>query len=314
MKIELTNLWTPVSDLPSNGRSAAVGFSIGNKGYLGTGGNNEFWEYIPRVIEEDGTIQPDQWTQLDDVPGGNRTDGVGFAIAGKGYIGLGQDKNDFYEFDPIDGWRPMESFPGGNRSQAIAFVLNDKAYVGLGQNDSTLYEFDPTATPNWRKLQPFPKEGRNNSVGFSIEIQEGVWKGYVGMGTSSIGGGHRKNVFEFIPNEGSDDPINLGKKLGRWKHVKDFGPGFRRYAVAFSIGNKAYVGTGRPTGTTSMQKDIWEFDPSLGEKGEWSEKSDFGGLPRIQAVGFSIGQKGYIGTGNGNVNFKDFWEYLPDKD
>src|SRR5262249_49592523 len=45
----------------------------------------------------------------------------------------------------------------------------------------------------------------------------------------------------------------------------------------------------------------------------WTQKADFGGTARYWATGFSIGSKGYIGTGY-NVNgtcVKDFWEYTP---
>jgi hypothetical protein len=49
----------------------------------------------------------------------------------------------------------------------------------------------------------------------------------------------------------------------------------------------------------------------------WTQKADFGGTARLFAVGFSIGSKGYIGTGiigsapPGIIVTKDFWEYDP---
>src|SRR5947207_3023464 len=44
----------------------------------------------------------------------------------------------------------------------------------------------------------------------------------------------------------------------------------------------------------------------------WTRKADFGGAERMEAVGFSIGGKGYIGTGYcGGCGFRDFWEYDP---
>ncbi len=44
----------------------------------------------------------------------------------------------------------------------------------------------------------------------------------------------------------------------------------------------------------------------------WTQKTDFGGTVRANAVGFNIGTKGYIGTGSNAVGFtKDFWEYDP---
>ena len=41
-------------------------------------------------------------------------------------------------------------------------------------------------------------------------------------------------------------------------------------------------------------KDFWEYDPIANT---WTQKADFGGTARAVAVGFSIGSKGYIGTG-----------------
>ena len=41
-------------------------------------------------------------------------------------------------------------------------------------------------------------------------------------------------------------------------------------------------------------KDFWEYDPAANT---WTQKADFGGTARHGAVGFSIGSKGYIGTG-----------------
>ena len=46
----------------------------------------------------------------------------------------------------------------------------------------------------------------------------------------------------------------------------------------------------------SNTKDFWEYDP-VGNT--WTQKADFGGTARYAAVGFSIGNKGYIGTGHG---------------
>jgi N-acetylneuraminic acid mutarotase len=48
-------------------------------------------------------------------------------------------------------------------------------------------------------------------------------------------------------------------------------------------------------------------------QGTWTKKADFGGGSRESGIGFSIGSKGYIGTGkNQGGNYtKDFWEYDP---
>src|SRR4051812_38785962 len=90
-----TNTWIQKSDVGHNAANFpeppacdnAVGFSIGNKGYIGTGFNdkglhatNSFWEYNPDA---------GAWTQKADFGGAARIEAVGFSIGGKGYIGTG---------------------------------------------------------------------------------------------------------------------------------------------------------------------------------------------------------------------------------
>ena len=81
------NSWTQKADFgnPGDYREFAVGFSIGSKGYIGTGyvfGSDpmDFWEYDPAT---------DTWTQKADFGGGPREFAVGFSIGSKGYIGTG---------------------------------------------------------------------------------------------------------------------------------------------------------------------------------------------------------------------------------
>ncbi|MBL0184035.1 MAG: hypothetical protein IPP96_17830 [Chitinophagaceae bacterium] len=57
-----------------------------------------------------------------------------------------------------------------------------------------------------------------------------------------------------------------------------------------------------------FKQRLWEYDPVTNS---WQQKADFGGVARQNAVGFSIGSKGYIGTGRNPAYLKDFWEYDP---
>src|ERR1041384_7930203 len=76
--------WTQKADLGGTGRYFPVGFSIGTKGYIGTGYNttyrNDFWEWDQAT---------NVWTQKADFAGTARYAAVGFAIGTKGYIGTG---------------------------------------------------------------------------------------------------------------------------------------------------------------------------------------------------------------------------------
>ena len=107
---------------------------------------------------------------------------------------------------------------------------------------------------------------------------------------------------------GSD--VTLSAPNGNvWTSKAQVGGGDRIYAAGFSIGAKGYIGTG--TGDISgfpKYRDFWEYDPVTNT---WTQKADFGGTARQNAVGFSIGSKGYIGTGSAPIPTKDFWEYDP---
>jgi N-acetylneuraminic acid mutarotase len=91
----MTNLWTRKADYPGNSTGYFVCFSIGTKGYIGTGNDfltngftNEFWEYNPAS---------NSWTRKASLPTTPaRVFAVGFSIGSKGYIGIG-DKDPFAE-------------------------------------------------------------------------------------------------------------------------------------------------------------------------------------------------------------------------
>src|SRR6266702_242286 len=76
--------WTQKADFGGGLRVFATGFSIGSKGYLGTGAGadgivhlQDFWEYDPAT---------NAWTQKADFGGGLRDGAVSFAIGDKGYV------------------------------------------------------------------------------------------------------------------------------------------------------------------------------------------------------------------------------------
>jgi N-acetylneuraminic acid mutarotase len=79
------NSWIQKADFGGSSRQAATGFSISNKGYIGTGDasdgyKNDFWEYDPSV---------NTWTQKANFGGVARPNATGFSIGNKGYIGTG---------------------------------------------------------------------------------------------------------------------------------------------------------------------------------------------------------------------------------
>jgi hypothetical protein len=283
------NTWQMKQPLPvAPSRFLAVGFHIGNKGYIGTGYDGtsnlkDFWEYDPVT---------NNWTKKADFPGIARYSAVGFSIGNKGYIGTGSDGTsdlkDFWEYDPvIDKWTKKADFAGNARENAIGFSIENKGYIGTGRiisygllND--FWEYDP-GTDSWTEKANFAGGARYAVSGFSIGS-----KGYVGTGTDFTGEGggftYRKDFWEYDPS------------TDVWTKKADFGGGVRELAVGFAIDNKGYMGTGLGS------NDFWQYDASTNQ---WTVKAAYAGGGRNMGVGFAINEKGYIGTGQGET----FWEY-----
>lgn len=91
----------------------------------------------------------------------------------------------------------------------------------------------------------------------------------------------------------------------------------RTSAVGFAVGSKGYIATGyytsTATGTVSEDlKDTWEYDPA---GNTWTRKDDLIGAARSEALSFSIGNYGYVGTGHSTTDndtyMKDFYRFDP---
>jgi N-acetylneuraminic acid mutarotase len=270
-------------------RWRAASFSIGSKGYVGTGrdtaGNprKDFWEF---------DLAANTWNQLADFGGTARDVAVGFSIGNKGYIGTGSAfdnnfKNDFWEYDPANNtWTQKADFGGLGRMGATGFSIGNKGYIGTGtyrtQTLNDFWEFDPF-TNTWTRKTNFAGPTRENATGFSIGD-----RGYVGLG-------------------GLNDFWEYDPQLDSWTQKAKFDGGARSFATGFGIGDKGYLGLGG-------FDDFWEFDPAMDN---WTQKTDFPGGVRTAAIGFSSGGKGYIGFGNSSVGNSieelknDLWKYTP---
>jgi PKD repeat protein len=285
--------WVAKANYGGTSRQFAVGFSIGSKGYIGTGSDisgarNDFWEYDPAT---------NAWTQKTNFGGTARMQAVGFAIGTKGYIGTGLDFNgsekDFWEYNPTtNSWTQKADFGGVSRSRAVGFNILDKGYIGTGINSSSstsytdFWEYNP-ATNTWTQKTNFGGAARYNATGFSIGN-----KGYLGTGYD--GSNFKADFWQYEPSANTwTQKANIGS--AQWA------------SVSFSIGSKGYVGIGY--GIVGLLKAFWEYDTI---SNSWIRDVDFGGSSRYAAVGFAIGTKGYAGIGQDpNGSTKDFWEFEP---
>ncbi|MBK9760569.1 MAG: hypothetical protein IPO90_11510 [Flavobacteriales bacterium] len=129
-----------------------MGFSVGSKGYVGTGRSssvlvhNDLWEYDPST---------NAWIQKADLPGSARDQAIGFCIGASGFLGTGYGTgntviNDLWRYTPSsDSWAQVVDFTGGGRAQAIGFSIGPVGYVGTGLTNTIsdivadFWEFDP---------------------------------------------------------------------------------------------------------------------------------------------------------------------------
>ena len=175
---------------------------------------------------------------------------------------------------------------------AASFSIGTKVYLVLGNKN--FWEWDQT-TNIWTRKADYPGNSSGVAVSFSIGT-----KGYIGFGNDRIDG-LTNEFWEYDPSTNS------------WTQKASL-PKSRGMAVGFSIGNKGYIGTGYKDSYTDSNypgltyQDFWEWDQTANT---WTQKAPFGGIARFGAIGFSIGNKGYIGIGSdgGGNPLNDFWEW-----
>lgn len=300
---DLIGNWVELSDFDGTPRSEAVSFTINDKAYFGTGyeeGTNrlrDFWSYDPQL---------NFWFKLDSFPGIARNGAVGFSINGKGYIGTGYDGEnklkDFWEYDPENNsWTQIADFGGTARYGAVAFSVGNYGYVGTGYDGNYLKDFwryDPQ-TGEWEQIISIGGSKRRNAVAFTIDE-----KAYICTGFDN--GTFEEDFWVYDPNTGLWSQLRDIADTSDDEYDDDY-VFYGSDKVAFTINGKAYVATG---GTGGVGSGVWEYDPITDL---WEQKTYLEGASRIGAVGFGIGERGYVATGqNGSYYFDDLWAFEPD--
>lgn len=196
-------------------------------------------------------------------------------------------------------WVRAGVLSGSDRSNAVAFEINGLGYLGTGFDGSNrlkdFWEYNP-ASNGWEQKADFPGNARSEAVGFSI-----LGKGYIGLGYD--GSTLYKDLYEYDQGTNTWTPK---ADFGTTNPVQDHTVLGRYGAVAFTIGNYGYVGTGYD-GTT--KNDFFKYDPSADI---WSPVVSFAGEKRLSAIAFVAGGNAYVGTGIYNgVYQNDFYQFNP---
>ncbi|GAB5475092.1 MAG: kelch repeat-containing protein [Maribacter sp.] len=296
---DLFGNWVDRSIFDGTPRSGAFAFTIGNKGFMGTGFDGDdrltdVWSY-----DMDGNF----WSQLAPFPGSPRSSTAAFTVNGNGYVGLGYDGDielrDFYRYNVgANTWDSIPPFAGSPRRGTVAFNSESAGYVGTGfdgDNDKKdFWKFDPSNN-TWSELVGFGGNKRRDAATFTIGD-----KVYLGTGTSN--GQDQDDFWVF----------DLGSET--WTALLDLDDDDdyqirRNNAVGFSIGDKGYFATGSRGGTTVT---IWEYNPSTDL---WEEKTLYEGASREGAIAFYNGTRAFLGLGRtGSLYLDDIREFFPNQE
>ena len=292
------NYWTKKSDFTGLKRERAVAFTVGDKGYVGTGVDtaemvlNDFWEYEPLT---------DTWSQVADFPGVPRRNATAFSIGDKGYVGtgmsdadanLGVTLSDFWEYDPAtNSWTQKANYPSLAMYFGTGFAVGSRGYICCGKRGpnwytTELWEYNPQ-TDAWSSKAPFPGGVRYQLTSFVVNSSA-----YVGLGTDQDM--YRNDIWEYKPAQ------------DLWTQKADL-PGSERSAShGFGIGNYGFICMGANGG---ILDDLWEYNPL---NNTWASKAPYGGSSRKNGIAFTLYGKAYVGLGKGVSGKKmSMHEYSP---
>lgn len=223
-------------------RKSAVGFAVGNYGFVGLGSGvalffKDIWRY------NDTTKV---WTQMADFGGTARREAVAFAVDTMAYVGSGIDETgvvgDFWSYEwKSNTWAPISPCPGGARREAVGFTMGGRAYFGTGIGPtgmlSDFWEYFPP-TDTWTEKAEFPGGARAGATGIAEFPQAFIMLG-------------EDETFTY-----KDDVWEYNYFGDVWTQRADFPAGGRTQAVAFNVEGRLFVGSGYDG---SFHDDFYEY-------------------------------------------------------
>jgi N-acetylneuraminic acid mutarotase len=257
--------WSQVAAFPGQARSNAVGFTIGNTGYIGSGLANDgvtsladFYSYNPSA---------NTWSPIDSIHDDStsypRFDAVAFGFDTTAYVMTGTNQlyyfSDVWRYSPsANTWIQQRAFPGSERSGAVSFVYNGQGYIATG--------FTP---------------GSKWSIG---NYCYDFWLFTPMSDTSTVSWHRLRDIYNTQTATYDDGYANIIRKNG----------------ASFMIlgqpdGDKGYITTGSNGNDMTF---TWEYDFATDL---WLEKTPYEGTARTGAVGFTLGTGAVGPTLVGNV-------------
>jgi N-acetylneuraminic acid mutarotase len=282
--------WAQVVAFPGQPRSNAVGFNIGNTGYIGSGLASDgitaladFYAYNPAA---------NSWSQIESIHAGDtsypRFDAVAFSFDTTAYVLTGTDGSssfgDIWRYSPtLNSWIQEAFLPGSPRSGAIGFVYKDQGYLVTGYTRGDLWA------------------ANNLSYDF--------WRFTPGQDGSTTAWTRLRDIYNTSTASYDNSYTNIIRKNGN---------GF--LILGQQEGDKAYITLG--SNNDSCITSTWEYDFA---SDLWTAKPYFQGTPRTGAVSFTLtgnvpanagmaSTRGFVATGlnqSATAAFADCYEFFP---
>ena len=271
-------VWVQKASFGASGRHGAVGFSIGNKGYIGLGQINsgpgiadfhDIWEFDPAS---------NSWTQKADYPGVFTSYAGAFAYETEAFIVNDQ----CFKFDPT-----------GNNYIELALPPVYVGYTPFAQIDSMAYFFSASNQVETFDMKNFVWDNfPTNSSLFhydAFNFNERI----ICIGNVP-GEDFAMHEFNFEDSTFSlisyfPDTVNLAHLVGCELN------GFAYFALCADHHE-------------SVGKVCWRYD--FGND-SWLQLKDFPGTGRRYFAHFQIGERFYFGAGTNGTNHNDLWEFIP---
>lgn len=295
--IKMFDLWFPwrkIQDFPGEYRTNTVHFVIGNKAFIGLGTNHkDLWEY---------NSETDIFERKADFPGETINDRVsGFSINKKGYILIYRREfnlffTEVWEYDPIQNlWTQKSNFPEYYNINFVPLIIGNRAFLVA---DTYANEMTPPKSfweynyesDTWTKRANFP----GNSIVYGLMGCSLDNFGFIGIDYIKS---NQLGIYKYDPS------------IDKWSLFTEF-PGMRySSSIAFAIATNLYFGASVESSNPYL--DLWKYDPV---NNIWStiKPCPLRFSPRI---GFTIGNKGYLGIGTYGYNdlTNSFYEFDPSK-
>lgn len=185
-------------------------------------------------------------------------------------------------------------------------------------------DIDPTKGSEWITIKIVGNQFSNETWRNSVKIEAygaGAYTMEV-MTASPTELTARINTRKLVPGEYQisvtvDDKTGVASEvfevLTPWQALTPKPGGGLCNSTQFVIDSRVFICTGFPIRWNAypFTTQLWEYD-MLSDK--WTQRADFPGEARLEAVGFSINGKGYLATGYTTKSESDLWEYDPSTD